>query len=162
MLVTDPLAATRETRRVLVPSGRAVFAVWGPPEDNPWLSILINTVSSQLRAPIPPPGMPGPFALAAPGALADVLTEGGFTDVRVREVQTPMQVQTFDEWWNVVPSLAGPIAPVLASLPTELTTAIRTDAEAALAEFHTGRGYELPGLSIVGVGSNAVVQRGKE
>ena len=35
-------------------------------------------------------------------------------------------------------------------------------AEAALAEFHTGRGYELPGLSIVGVGSNAVVQRGKE
>ena len=26
----------------------------------------------------------------------------------------------------------------LASLPTELTTAIRTDAEAALAEFHTG------------------------
>jgi SAM-dependent methyltransferase len=81
MLVTDPLAATRETRRVLVPSGRAVFAVWGPPEDNPWLSILINTVSSQLRAPIPPPGMPGPFALAAPGALADVLTEGGFTDV---------------------------------------------------------------------------------
>lgn len=61
------------------------------------------------------------------GALADVLTEGGFTDVRVREVQTPMQVQTFDEWWNVVPSLAGPIAPVLASLPTELTTAIRTE-----------------------------------
>ena len=58
-----------------------MFAVWGPPEDNPWLIILINTVSSQLRAPIPPPGMPGPFALAAPGALADVLTEGGFTDV---------------------------------------------------------------------------------
>ena len=82
--------------------------------------------------------------------------------MRVREVQTPMQVQTFDEWWNVFPSLAGPIAPVLASLPTELTTAIRTDAEAALVEFHTGRGYESPGLSIVGVGSNAVVQRGKE
>ena len=49
-----------------------------------------------------------------------------------------------------------------ASLLTELTTAIRTDAEAALADFHTGRGYELAGLSIVGVGSNAVVKRGKE
>ena len=69
----------------------------------------------------------GPLCAGRPGALADVLTEGGFTDVRVREVQTPMQVQTFDEWWNVVPSLAGPIAPVLASLPTELTTAIRTE-----------------------------------
>ena len=63
---------------------------------------------------------------------------------------------------NVVLPLAGPIAPVVASLPTELTTAIRTDAEAALAEFHTGRGYELPGLRIVGVGSNAVAQRGNE
>ena len=46
---------------------------------------------------------------------------------------------------------AGPIAPVLASPPTELTTAIRTDAEAALAEFHTGCGYELFVQTVAGV-----------
>ena len=44
----------------------------------------------------------------------------------------------------------------------QCATANRTDAEAALVEFHTGRGYELPGLSIVGVGSSAVVQRGEK
>jgi SAM-dependent methyltransferase len=162
MLVAEPPVAARETHRVMVPSGRAVFAVWGPPEDNPWLSTLINAVSAQLRSPVPPPGMPGPFALSGDGALAEVLTAGGFTDVAVRGVQSPMQMGTFDEWWNVVPSLAGPIAPILASLPTELTAAIRADAEAALAEFRTDNGYELPGLSLVGVGRNAVAQRRKE
>jgi hypothetical protein len=57
-----------------------------------------------------------------------------------------------DEWWSVIPSLAGPLAQLLASLPVEAKAVIRTDAEAALAGFATPGGYELPGVSIVGVG----------
>src|SRR5689334_7074522 len=62
MLVADPIAAAREARRVLRPDGRAVFAVWGPPEANPWLSALLDALGGQLGAPVPPPGTPGPFA----------------------------------------------------------------------------------------------------
>ena len=63
-----------------------------------------------------------------------------------------MQANTFDEWWSVIPSLAGPLAQLLASIPAEVAEAIRTDAEAALADFATPDGYQLPGVSIVGVG----------
>src|SRR5581483_972458 len=37
MLVVDPGSAAREAHRVLVPRGRAVYAVWGPRDKNPWL-----------------------------------------------------------------------------------------------------------------------------
>ncbi len=153
MLVADPVAAAREARRVLRPGGRAVFAVWSGPEANPWLSVLLDTVGAQLGAPVPPPGMPGPFALSAEGALADVLAAGGFRDVEVREVSSPMRVSSFDDWWRIVPSLAGPVAALLSSLPDDMTAAIRSTAESALSGFATDGGYTIPGASLIGVGS---------
>ena len=153
MLVAEPAAAAREARRVLRPDGRAVFAVWGPPAANPWLSALLDAVSAQLGAPVPPPGMPGPFALSGSGALADVLSAGGFHDVDVSEVAVPMHVGSLDDWWRMVPSLAGPVAALLGSLPDDITSTIRGTAEAALHPFADQTGYTIPGLSLIGVGS---------
>lgn len=152
MLVADPTGAAREARRVLRPPGRAVFAVWGTRAANPWLGILLDAVGAQLGAPVPPPGVPGPFSLSDEGALARVLTDAGFSDVAVDEVATPMDVKSFDEWWTIVPSLAGPVAALLSSLPDDATSAIRAEAEQALAGYATGSGYSIPGLSLVGVG----------
>lgn len=39
MLVSDPIAAARETLRVLRPGCAAAFSVWGPATANPWLSV---------------------------------------------------------------------------------------------------------------------------
>ena len=63
-----------------------------------------------------------------------------------------MQVGSFDEWWSIVPSLAGPGAALLSSLPDDITSAIRRGAQSALAYFATETGYTIPGLSVVAVG----------
>jgi len=152
MLVPDPAAAVREVHRVLVPGGRAVFAVWGPRDRNPWLTTLFDAITRHLGLPVPPPGMPGPFALSEFGELEGLLSAAGFHDVSVREVATPMNVSSFGEWWSVVPSLAGPVGPLLGAQPTDVRDAIRSDAEAGLDHFRTEAGYELPGLSFVGSG----------
>src|SRR6478609_3818468 len=155
MLVADPTTAAREALRVLRPPGRAVFAVWGAPAANPWLSALLDAIGAQLGAPVPPPGMPGPFALSEDGALAGVLAAAGFHDIAVRDVAVPMQVGYFEDWWGIVPSLAGPVAALLASLPDDVTSAIRSNAESVLSAFATEGGYAIPGLSLVGVGHHS-------
>lgn len=152
MLVPDPAAAAAEARRVLRPGGRAVFAVWGPRSENPWLATLLDAVSEELGVPVPPPGVPGPFSLSDRAVLTELLASAGFGDVAVREVSTPMHAGSFDEWWTVVPALAGPVGPLLASLPDDRREAVRSAARAALADFAGSAGYELPGVSLVGVG----------
>ena len=152
MLVPEPANAVRECHRVLRPGGRAVFAVWGPRALNPWLGLLFDAVTAETGMPVPPPGIPGPFSLDTPGALDELLTDAGFVDVAVRDVANPVHATSVDDWWSVVPSLAGPIAQVLASLPAEMNAAIRARIDAAIQDFATSDGYELPGVTLVGVG----------
>jgi SAM-dependent methyltransferase len=152
MLVPEPASAMGEARRIVRPGGRAVFTVWGPRERNPWLGVLFDAITAQLGIPVPPPGLPGPFSLEAAGALRALFVGADFKDVLVEEVSTPMHATSVDEWWSVVPSLAGPVAQLLASLPADAAAAIRSHAEAAMADFATADGYELPGVVILGVG----------
>lgn len=152
MLVPEPAVALREAHRVLVPSGRAVFVVWGPREHNPWLGVLLDAITAKLGIPVPPPGMPGPFALSDYGALESLFNAAGFADVSLREVAEPMTVSSFDEWWSIVPSLAGPVGPLLAAQPAEVGAGIRAEAQGALDQYRTETGFDIPGLSFVAAG----------
>ncbi len=152
MLVPEPALAAAEIDRVLAPGGRFAIAVWGPRERNPWLGHLFDAVSEQVGAPIPPPGRPGPFSLSDSDALAALLSEAGLSEVAVDEVEVPMPAASFEEWWAVVPALAGPLGGVLAALPDDAREAIRARAEASLRAYATSSGLEIPGVSLVASG----------
>ena len=156
MLVQQPAVAAAEARRVLVPGGRAAFAVWGARSDNPWLGSLFDALSEVTGSPVPPEGLPGPFSLDQPTLLAEVLRTGGLDEVTVHEVAVPLRCDSFDQWWGLVPSLAGPVAGLLAAMAPDEVEAVRAASERHLAAFVSSQGYVVPGVSLVGSARRAV------
>ncbi len=154
MLVLDPERAAREICRVLRPDGRAVVSVWGPRARNPWLGAIFDAVSAELGAPMPPAGLPGPFALDDVDSLAAALHGGGWNDLEIEEVSSTLCAPSVEAWWRQTSALAGPLAAMLAALPPIRADAIEAAARRSIAAYLQSDGsLEIPGMCFVACGA---------
>lgn len=156
MFALEPGRAVGEIRRVLRPGGRAAVAVWAARERNPWLGLVMDVVSAQIGAPVPPPGIPGPFALGDADELRRLFDEAGLADVRVGELSVPLRTASFDEWWGHTSALAGPLSATLASMPDAAVQALRERAREAARPYETASGgLDFPGVTLIAAGRRA-------
>jgi SAM-dependent methyltransferase len=85
MFFNDPPAAFANLRRWLVPGGRFAFAVWGPVDDNTWMTATRAAVAEAIElAPIVP-AAPGPFRYGDVTPLLSLLARAGFGNVTVTD-----------------------------------------------------------------------------
>ena len=152
MLMADTAAALAETRRVLRPGGRLALAVWGPPERNPFFSIVGGKLVEGGHVPPPkPPPAPGIFAMGSEERTAQLLEAAGFGDVRIAEVEVRFRVPSAREYLEFTADTAGPIAIAVRGLPDEDRKALESELEQAFAPFASGEGYELTGVTLCAV-----------
>jgi SAM-dependent methyltransferase len=125
MLMADPGAALRETRRVLRGGGPLAFAVWMTPDRNPWSAVPGMTMVQRGHMPPPEPGAPGIFGMGAPGRIRELVAEGGFGEPELEEIAFEFRYADSDDLWDALVRLAGPFARAALALPDDERQATR-------------------------------------
>jgi hypothetical protein len=82
--------------------------------------------------------------------LLAALSDGGFADIEIIEVEVPWRGADFEEWWQRTTALAGPVAKLLEAQPDDAVDAIRAHARESLSRYETAGGLEIPGVTLVG------------
>jgi len=79
MFFADPVAAFRNIRRALKPTGRLVFLCWRPPHENPWGAVPMLAAQPFLP-PMqrPGPDEPGQYSFGDRKRVESILTQAGF------------------------------------------------------------------------------------
>jgi ubiquinone/menaquinone biosynthesis C-methylase UbiE len=148
MLMADPSAALKETRRVLRRGGPLGFAVWTTPDRNPWAAMPGVTLVQRGHMPPPERGAPGMFAMGDPGRIRELVTGAGFGEPELEEIAVEFRYEDFDDLWDTLTSLSGGISRAIDALPDDERQATREAIRESVAPFRDDDGsYTAPGVT---------------
>lgn len=154
MLVVEPERALQGIRRVLRPGGQFVTAVWGGPQENPWMTTV--GMAAMMHGVVqggPPLGPGGPFSLADPVDLEKRVRNAGFTDVAVDRIESAREFASSTEHVDMVLALAPHLAGAFAAASAEQVQAVRDQVAALTAQFDSADGLRIPSTSLLCVAS---------
>jgi len=144
MLMPDPAAAMRETRRVLVPGGRLVFAVFTGPEENPFASLPARLLIEAGHLPRPTgQWQPGILALGDRTRLESLLDGAGFSSAHIETTSMAWRFPNAAAYWKFLIDLTA-LGPLIRMLPAASRDAFRAALDERLVQFTGGDGVTLP------------------
>jgi SAM-dependent methyltransferase len=135
MLLADPEAALRETRRVLKPGGTVALAAWTGPEDNPWSSVPNSELVKMGAAEPPDPTAPGQFAWRDAAVIEEALEDAGFVLAELDQVDFTFRFESLDDWWDAQLELSPGLYEGVARLTPAQRDDLRDAIDARVAEW---------------------------
>lgn len=151
MLMPDPAAALRECRRILLPGGRLVFAVFTGPEQNPFASLPARVlIDAGHLAPQNSEWRPGVLALADPERIRSLLEGAAFTITHIERVNMVWTFANADEYWTFLVDLTA-LGPIVRALPEAARNTVRDDINRRLVSFTDAGGITMPAQCWCGV-----------
>jgi len=159
MFFPSPVDAVREMLRVLKPDGKLALAVWHFAERNPFHSVVSSVLDRYIDSPPQPPeppDAPGAFRFAAPGKLAGVLAEAGATGVAERLFSFPLRASlSVEDFWTARCGMSDSLRAKMAQLAPDQLAEMNHHAVAALREYSTDKGMNLPAEVLIVSGTAA-------
>jgi SAM-dependent methyltransferase len=147
MFFAEPALSFVNMRRALKPSGRLAFACWREPRDNPFFMAPLQAVYKHVPK-LPPPGPedPGPFAFASEARVQRILSEAGFTGIKMEPCDLSLDVAVGRGLDAAVQGALeiGPASRALADHPPDVRAAAANSIREALKPFAVGQTVPLP------------------
>jgi SAM-dependent methyltransferase len=154
MFFPDVAKATAEFARVLKPGGRLCSSVWVKPEENPWTTIAMQAIATEVA--VAPPDRDGPnmYRCAAQGSVSALYEAAGLHDVAEWDVGVELVTESPEQYWEMISEHVSLAVAALAQVDEAARERIRADAIVKVSAFETDGKVRVPGLARCIVGTN--------
>jgi len=142
MLFADPVAGSKEMCRVLKPGGSFALAVWSGAETMPTMHWTYEVLKDKLPEEIHPP-LKKITSMGEPGVIEALLTDAGFTDIKVEHQTFHYEFKSFNDYWDLIE--ASDIMKLQFDALDEKERLTVRDEVAVFAQAYTGKeGFRVP------------------
>ena len=149
----DGEGAAARVRGFLKPEARMAIASWGPPERVPMLAVPMMTAMKRLDLPPPPPGRPGPLSRPTPEAIGGLLEGGGFSGIKVDQLDLSMEWDSPEDFTRFVKEIAPPVSNLLKPHPQEVQDETWAAITEAVGDYVEDGRVRMENLALVAAGS---------
>lgn len=151
MFFPDPVAALEGMKEALRPGGRVTVSTWGSPERNPNFTVPVEVIGRHVEG-VSIENFPF-FAFPDEAAVARPLRAAGLTELQTETFETPVaEAKSAEKFWEGFVRSAGPLVPLLESLPEKQRAAIREETVAAVRRMFPEGPVRMVGEAVVGTG----------
>ncbi|MDO8306948.1 MAG: class I SAM-dependent methyltransferase [Actinomycetota bacterium] len=153
MFIPDVAKATAEFARVLKPGGRLCSSVWIKPEENPWTSIAMEAIASEVVLAPPDPEGPNMYRCAALGYVSALYDAAGLRDIAECEVDVVLVTRTPEQYWEMISEHVSLAVAALEHVDEPTRERIAKYVIARVSAYEVGGEVRIPGVARCIVGT---------